>query len=62
MLNLPIQFNGKMRGTLEVSPGISQEDVIEQLQQSSHFAKYFDGVAIKKVIFVQDKIVNIIVE
>ncbi len=61
MLNLPVQFNGKMRGTIEASPWIQQDEVMSLLQNNEHFTKYFEGKEIKKIIYVQDKIVNIIV-
>lgn len=62
VIKLPVQINGKMKGTLEVAAGISQEEVIEQIKADEKLASNVEGKEIAKVIFVQDKIINIIVK
>jgi leucyl-tRNA synthetase len=59
-INLPVQINWKMRWTIEVAPWITQDKVLELVRQNVALSKYVEG-EIKKVIFVQDKICNIII-
>ena len=57
---LPVQFNGKMRWTLEISPESSQEEILAMIRQDEKLASYLTG-EIKKCILVPWKIINIIV-
>jgi len=61
LIDFPIQINGKMRGTLSVNVAIWQDELLWLIKKSEHFAKYLDGQTIKKIIFVQGKIMNMIV-
>lgn len=58
---LPVQINGKKRFDVDITPGMSQEDVIQYLKTTPEYQKYVGDAAVKKVIFVQDKIINFIV-
>lgn len=58
-INFPIQINGKMRGTLTVTAGISESDLMNLVLAEPSLTKYLTGTT-KKVIFVADKIMNII--
>lgn len=60
MIVLPVQFNGKMRWTLEISPESSQEEILAMIRQDDKLASYLTG-EIKKCILVPWKIINIIV-
>lgn len=60
-VNLPVQVNGKVRGKIEVPKGCSQDDAMELAKAVASVGKQIDGKEIKKVIFVQDKILNIVV-
>jgi leucyl-tRNA synthetase len=51
-INLAIQFNGKVRGTLEVSPTASQEEVIEMIKRVEKLNTYLTNGEVKKVIYV----------
>ena len=59
-INLAVQINGKMRWTLELERSLSQEQVIEKIKSSGEFDKYLTG-EIRKIIYVQDKICNIMI-
>lgn len=50
-----------MRGSVEVAVDISQEDAVAAAQTINAVAKQVDGKPIKKVIFVPNKILNLIV-
>lgn len=58
-INLPIQINGKMKKTIYVSKEISQDEVIEKIKE-----EYPDLIKddIVKIIYIQGKIINIIVK
>lgn len=58
-INFPIQINGKMRGTLAVDRKISKEELMDKIKAEGKIQIDFD--AIKKIIFVPEKIINIIV-
>lgn len=60
-INLPVQINGKMRGTLPVAPGLWEQEILGLLHTHEHFAWYLVDKTIQKSIFVPDKIINIIV-
>ena len=59
IITLPIQINGKMRGTLQVSPSLSQDEILNLIKQDEKLASYLTG-EIKKCILVPGKIINII--
>lgn len=59
-ITLPVQINGKMRGTIQVEEGCSEEDAFRLASQDVRLSKYIDGMPIKKRIFVPGKIMNII--
>ena len=59
IITLPIQINGKMRGTLQVSPSLSQDEILNLIKQDEKLANYLTG-EIKKCILVPGKIINII--
>ncbi len=61
LINLPVQINGKMRGTIEASPDASEADVVAAAKNVVGLQKYLDGVEIKKIIYVPGKILNIII-
>eukprot|EP00878_Enallax_costatus_P022863 GHUV01024296.1.p1 GENE.GHUV01024296.1~~GHUV01024296.1.p1 ORF type:complete len:684 (+),score=223.68 GHUV01024296.1:356-2407(+) len=60
-INLPVQVNGKMRGTVEVSVSADQPAAVEAAMGLNSVKKFTDGKEIKKVIYVPGKILNLIV-
>lgn len=60
-VELVIQVNGKLRGKLEVSPGEDQECVEEMATAIENVSRFIEGKTVRKVIFVQDKLVNFVV-
>ena len=61
IINLPIQINGKLKGTLEVAKDISQEEVLELVKADEKLNRYLNEGEIKKIIRVAGKICNIII-
>ncbi len=60
-VTIAVQANGKLRGTVEVEKGMSQDNLFELVINDVKFSKYIHGNDIKKVIFVPDKLLNIVV-
>lgn len=56
-----IQVNGKVRGRVNLSKGFSQSQVEDAALADENVRKFTDGKPIAKVIFVQDKLLNIVV-
>jgi len=62
LIQLPVQVNGKVRGTISISPEDDQDKVREMVRQNENIKKYIDGKTIIKEIFVKGKIYNIVVK
>jgi leucyl-tRNA synthetase len=50
-----------VRWTVDIKPGLTESEVIELAYTIENIAKYIEGNTIRKIIWVQDKILNIIV-
>ncbi|TYB92479.1 MAG: leucine--tRNA ligase [Kosmotoga sp.] len=59
---VPVQINGKMRGKVEVNKDAGQKEILEKAQEDKNLARYIEGKDVKKVIYIKDKIMNIIVK
>ena len=59
---MPVQVNGKMRGKCEVATGATQEEAVEQALALQNVEKQVSGKEVFKVIFVPNKILNLIVK
>ena len=55
-----VQVNSKIRGKLSMAAGSSQEEVEAAALIDDNVQKYLEGKTIRKIIFVKDKIFNII--
>ena len=60
-VNYAVQFNGKVRFSIELPAGTSKEDVEAAALAHEGAAKWLDGKTVRKVIVVPNKIVNIVV-
>ena len=56
----PVQFNGKMRFLIELPKSLSREEVEAAVRADASTEKYLQGAAIRKVIVVPGKIINIV--
>ena len=56
----PVQFNGKMRFLIELPKSLGREEVESAVRADANTAKYLQGAAIRKVIVVPGKIINIV--
>jgi len=57
-----IQINGKLKLKLTLPKGKSQEEVLAQVKENHKISKIISNAHIKKVIFIQDKLLNFVIE
>ncbi len=62
VIELPIQVNGRVRGTLLVEVNDSQESIKDKINEDENISKYLEGKEIIKEIFVPGRIYNIVVK
>jgi leucyl-tRNA synthetase len=60
-IELVVQVLSKIRAKINVKAGISQEDALEIAKNDPLILKQIEGKEIKKVIFVPNKLINLIV-
>ncbi|WP_242113131.1 leucine--tRNA ligase [Luteimonas aquatica] len=60
-LTLAVQVNGKLRGTIEVAADAPREQIEAAALAEPNAAKFVEGKAMRKLIIVPGKIVNIVV-
>lgn len=62
ILELPVQVNGKVRGTIMVNVDDGQEVIKEKVKENKGIMKHLEGKQIVKEIFIPGKIYNIVVK
>ncbi|PIT91430.1 leucine--tRNA ligase [Candidatus Kaiserbacteria bacterium CG10_big_fil_rev_8_21_14_0_10_49_17] len=56
-----VQVNGKVRGTITLKSGVSEQEAIEQAKAVSNVAAYLNGKEIKRTVFVAGRLINFVV-
>jgi len=59
LVKMAVQFNGKVRWTIEISKEASQDDVMNAVKEDKKLSGYLVGEP-KKVIYIPGKILNIV--
>lgn len=59
-IEIPVQINGKVRGTVLVSPDSSEDAVRSAAEADSNIAKYLEGGSVKRVIFIPGKMISFV--
>ncbi|HEX3916095.1 MAG TPA: leucine--tRNA ligase [Caulobacteraceae bacterium] len=57
---LPVQINGKRRGEIRAAAGASEAEVEKLVLDDPEIARRLEGLSIRRVIVVKDRIVNIV--
>jgi leucyl-tRNA synthetase len=57
---LPVQINGKRRGEIRVAAGATEAEVRKIVLDDPEIARRLEGLSIRRVIVVKDRIVNIV--
>jgi leucyl-tRNA synthetase len=60
-VEIPVQVNGKLRGRVTVPAGASQDEVMKLASADAGVAGHLNGKTVRKVIFVADKMLNLVV-
>jgi len=60
LITIGVQVNGKLRGSIEVSNDMNEEEVKEKAQKEENVKKHLEEKEIKKIIYINKKIVSIV--
>lgn len=60
-VNIAVAVNGKLRATIEVAKDMDKVELENLAKQNENVKKYVDGLEVKKVIIVPNKMVNFVV-
>ncbi len=60
-IDLPVQVNSKVRGSIKIKSSATEEEALNVALKHPNVKKYVEDKPIKKVIFVKGKLLNIIV-
>ncbi len=60
-VNIAVQVNGKLRGTIQAAKGAPEADVVAKARADENVARHLAGVTERKVVFVKDRLVNFVV-
>ena len=60
-VRIAVQVNGKMRGTVDVAADADEETVVAAAMAAEGVSKWLTGVVVKRRIFVQGRLLNMVV-
>nr|MBP6060602.1 class I tRNA ligase family protein [Candidatus Paceibacterota bacterium] len=60
-LKIILQVNGKMRGEIMVGVNLLEEEIKKMAVENEAVLKYINGQEIKKIIYVKNRLVNVVV-
>ena len=60
--NIVIQINAKKRAIIETENGISEENLLEKINEMTEIQKFLENKKIVKTIFIRDKLINLIIK
>ncbi len=60
-INFAIQVNGKTRDIIKISKSLSEMEVNKIIEKNSKVQKYIQNKQVKKIIFVENRIINYII-
>ncbi len=61
VIEMAVQVNGKVRGTIRIPAGAAQELALQAARQDANVRTHLEGKTVKKVIYVPGKILNVVV-
>ena len=62
IVNIVTQINGKKRKVFSINKSIEKEDLIENIKNDDQIKKYIDNKKIIKTIYIENKLINFIIE
>jgi leucyl-tRNA synthetase len=60
-ITLAIQVNGKVRGTIEITLGTSEQEAVSRAREEPNVARHLKTADLRRVIYVQDRLLNLVV-
>lgn len=60
-ISIPVQINGKTRAQLIIDKDTKESDIKEKALAHSNVQKWIEGKEVKKIIYVEEKILNIVI-
>jgi leucyl-tRNA synthetase len=60
-VEIAVQVNGKLRARLQFPRGATQDDVVARALADAGVKKFVDGNPLRKIVYVQDRLVNLVV-
>jgi len=60
-VKIAVHVNGKLRGTVEAAPDATQEEVEALARQEENITRHLDGVTLRRVVFVPNRLLNFVV-
>ncbi|MBS4014827.1 MAG: leucine--tRNA ligase [Candidatus Latescibacteria bacterium] len=60
-ITIPIQIQGKLRSKIEVAQGTSEDEIKRLAQEDDKVKKYTEGKTIKQIIYVPNRLINIVI-
>jgi leucyl-tRNA synthetase len=61
-VTIPVQINGKLRDTITIATGLDQEAAVQAAKSSTKIALALENKKIIKIIWVQDKLLNLVIK
>ncbi|MHB1482856.1 MAG: class I tRNA ligase family protein, partial [Bellilinea sp.] len=59
-ITLVVQINGKVRDRIQLPAGVSEDEAKERTLASAAVQKYLEGKNPRKIIYVPEKLINIV--
>ena len=60
-IKIVVQINGKKRSILSIKKGIEENDVLDLAKKDKIIEKYLKNKEVKKIIFIKDRLINILI-
>ncbi len=60
-VNLVVQINGKVRGTIEIDVNEGEDQIKRKVLELPDIKKWVNGLNIKKVIYIKGKLMNLVI-
>ena len=59
-VSIVVQINGKKRSILNTKKGLGETEILDYSKKDKNIFKYLDNKKIVKIIFIKDKLINIL--
>jgi len=60
-VEIGVQINGKLRGRLRIKADEKEENILSMIKSDPKLGKYVNGKSIRKIVYIKNKLVNLVV-